>query len=96
MPTTRRRFLCGSGLATLGAAAVAGCDSGSPGDTRPAEAPSIFELNKVTIEGAPTWQAHVTFATARHAAVDLTQVLHADPDAAADRLADGDVEELRR
>ena len=33
---------------------------------------------------------------ARHAAVDLTQVLHADPDPAADRLSDVDLEELRR
>ena len=33
---------------------------------------------------------------ARHAAVDLTQVLHADPETAADRVSDGDLEELRR
>jgi hypothetical protein len=33
---------------------------------------------------------------ARHAAVDLTQVLHVDPETAADRLSDADLEELRR
>jgi hypothetical protein len=32
-------------------------------------------LVKVGIEGLPTWRAHLTFAIARHAAVDLTQVL---------------------
>jgi hypothetical protein len=48
------------------------------------------------IEGVPTWQAHVTFAMARHAAVDLAQVLHADPEATTDRLPDSDLEEVRR
>jgi len=48
------------------------------------------------IEGLPTWQAHVTFAIARHAAVDLSQVLHARPDAGADRLTRQDLEHLRR
>jgi ion channel len=60
---------------------------------------AILDLSaivEVGLAGVPTWQAHVTFAMARHAAVDLTQVLHADPDVAADRLADGDLEELRR
>jgi hypothetical protein len=33
---------------------------------------------------------------ARHSPVDLSQVLHADPEAAADRLSDDDLEELRR
>src|SRR5207237_2322344 len=33
------------------------------------------------VAGVPTWQAHVTFAMARHAAVDLTQVLRANPEA---------------
>ncbi|HWF85916.1 MAG TPA: potassium channel family protein [Vicinamibacterales bacterium] len=56
----------------------------------------LSALIEVGIEGVPTWQAHVTFAMARHAAVDLTQVLHADPVIAADRLPDGDLEELRR
>ena len=49
----------------------------------------------IGIEGLPTWQAHVTFAIARHAAVDLAQVLHASPD----RTPIGspeDLEQLRR
>jgi hypothetical protein len=56
----------------------------------------LSALVEVGIDGVPTWQAHVTFAMARHAAVDLTQVLHADPETAADRLSDGDLEALRR
>ncbi len=56
----------------------------------------LSALVEVGIDGMPTWQAHVTFAMARHAAVDLAQVLHADPDAALDRLPDGDLEEVRR
>jgi len=56
----------------------------------------LSALIEVGIAGVPTWQAHVTFAMARHAAVDLTQVLHVDPVAAADRLSDRDVEEVRR
>jgi len=51
---------------------------------------------EVGLDGVPTWQAHVTFAMARHAAVDLSQVLHAAPDMSVDRLPDGDLEELRR
>ena len=56
----------------------------------------VSALVEVGIDGLPTWQAHVTFAMARHAAVDLSQVLHADPDPAADRLPDGDLDEMRR
>jgi hypothetical protein len=56
----------------------------------------LSALVEVGIEGVPTWQAHVTFAMARHAAVDLTQVLHADPETNADRLPEDDLEELRR
>jgi ion channel len=56
----------------------------------------LSALVEVGLEGVPTWQAHVTFAMARHAAVDLSQVLRADPETAADRLSDGDLEELRR
>jgi Ion channel len=48
------------------------------------------------IEGLPTWQAHVTFAIARHAAVDLTQVLRSRPDPTAIRLPQEDLEQLRR
>jgi hypothetical protein len=60
---------------------------------------SILDLSalvEVGIEGVPTWQAHVTFAMARHAAVDLAQVLRAVPDAGVDRLSDGELEQLRR
>jgi hypothetical protein len=50
----------------------------------------------VGIENVPTWQARVTFAIARHAAVDLSQVLQVPPDVSADRLSSTDLEELRR
>ena len=56
----------------------------------------VSALVVVGIEGVPTWQAHVTFAIARHAAVDLAQVLHAPSHVAADRLAPEDLEQLRR
>jgi hypothetical protein len=56
----------------------------------------VSALVVVGIDGLPTWQAHVTFAIARHAAVDLSQVLRARPDAAADRLSPIDLEGLRR
>jgi hypothetical protein len=56
----------------------------------------VSALVLVGIEGLPTWQAHVTFAIARHAAVDLAQVLHARPDASADRLSQEDLAHLRR
>jgi hypothetical protein len=56
----------------------------------------VSALVIVGIEGLPTWQAHVTFAIARHAAVDLTQVLHAHADPAADRLTPEDLEQVRR
>ncbi|HEV3062024.1 MAG TPA: potassium channel family protein [Vicinamibacterales bacterium] len=55
----------------------------------------LSALVEVGLEGVPTWQAHVTFAIARHAAVDLSQVLHAEPDLTADRLPIGELEELR-
>src|SRR5437667_4632736 len=35
----------------------------------------LAALVKVGIEGLPTWRAHLTFASARHAAVDLAQIL---------------------
>jgi len=56
----------------------------------------VSALVVVGIEGLPTWQAHVTFAIARHAAVDLTQVLHARFDVTVDRLAPDGLEQLRR
>jgi hypothetical protein len=56
----------------------------------------LSALVEVGIEGVPTWQAHATFAMARHAAVDLTQVLHAAAESVADRLPGADLEQLRR
>jgi Ion channel len=56
----------------------------------------LSALVEVGLDGVPTWQAHVTFAMARHAAVDLSQVLHAAPDMSVDRLPGEDLEELRR
>jgi hypothetical protein len=56
----------------------------------------VAALVEVGIDGLPTWQAHATFAIARHAAVDLSQVLHAEPDLTADRLPGSELEELRR
>ena len=56
----------------------------------------VSALVVVGIEGLPAWQAHVTFAIARHAAVDLSQVLGAAPDLSGDRLPPQDLELLRR
>jgi hypothetical protein len=56
----------------------------------------VSALVVVGIDGVPTWQAHLTFAIARHAAVDLVQVLHASADAIVDRLPSDDLEQLRR
>src|SRR5262249_14868567 len=56
----------------------------------------VSALVIVGIEGLPRWQAHVTFAIARHAAVDLAQVLGAAPDPSGDRLPPQDVEFLRQ
>jgi len=55
----------------------------------------LSALMEVGIDGVPAWQAHVTFAMARHAVVDLTQVLRADPDLSADRLSGRELEALR-
>jgi len=55
----------------------------------------LAALVEVGIDHVPTWQAHATFAIARHAAVDLSQVLRAKPDANADRLTPEDLEEIR-
>jgi hypothetical protein len=56
----------------------------------------LSALIEVGIDHVPTWQAHVTFAIARHAAVDLMQVLRATPDQRMDRLAANGLEDLRR
>ena len=53
-------------------------------------------LVMVGIEGAPVWQARMTFAIARHAVVDIAQVFRtapSTPDACSSRLTS---EELRR
>jgi hypothetical protein len=39
----------------------------------------VSSLVLVGIRGIPQWQARMTFAIARHAAVDLSQILHAPP-----------------
>jgi hypothetical protein len=56
----------------------------------------VSALVVVGIDGLPAWQARVTFAIARHAAVDLSQVLGATPDLSGDRLPAQDLELLRR
>src|SRR4029079_5332943 len=56
----------------------------------------LSALVEVGIEGVPAWQSHVTFAIARHATVDLTQVLHVVPDINADRLSDRELEDVRQ
>jgi hypothetical protein len=56
----------------------------------------LSALVEVGIEGMAAWQAHVTFAMARHAAVDLAQVLQVVPDIVTDRLPERDLTELWR
>jgi hypothetical protein len=55
----------------------------------------LSALVAVGIDRVPKWQARVTFAIARHTAVDLTQVLHARADTTADRLSPEMLERLR-
>jgi hypothetical protein len=55
----------------------------------------LTSLVEVGIDGVPTWQAHATFAIARHASVDLTQVLNASTDSNADRLSVAALEKIR-
>jgi len=60
---------------------------------------TVLDLSAIVlagIDGVAAWQAQLTFAIARHAAVDLSQVLHVTPDRAADRLPPSDLEQLRR
>ena len=53
-------------------------------------------LVMVGVEETPAWQAELTFAMARHAAVDLAQVLNTPPAAPQpDRLPPADLERLR-
>ena len=52
----------------------------------------------VGVDGAPTWQAKLTFAMARHAVVDLAQIFRAAPSgprACITRLYPGDLERIR-
>jgi hypothetical protein len=56
----------------------------------------VSALVEVGIDGVPRWQAHVTFAIARHAVVDLSQVLQITPDTGADRLSADELEQVRR
>lgn len=55
----------------------------------------LTALVKVGIEGLPTWRAHLTFAIARHAAVDLTQVLAEPSVQLEDRLPPHELAALR-
>jgi len=60
---------------------------------------TVLDLSTIIIvgvEAVSSWQARVTFAMARHAAVDLSQVLHVSLDPSPDRLSPQDLEELRR
>jgi hypothetical protein len=53
-------------------------------------------LVMVGVDGAPTWQAQLTFAMARHAVVDISQIFQAAPRADfADRLRAEDMRRLR-
>jgi hypothetical protein len=55
----------------------------------------LSALVEVGIEGVEMWQAYLTFAIARHAAVDLAQVFRASIVAGAERLPDRDLERMR-
>jgi hypothetical protein len=55
----------------------------------------LASLVEVGIDGIPKWQARVTFAIARHAAVDLSQVLDVKPDSSRERLSMEALDRLR-
>jgi hypothetical protein len=55
----------------------------------------LSALLKVGIDGLPTWRAHSTFAIARHAAVDLAQILGAPLDLSVDRLPPDELAKLQ-
>jgi Ion channel len=60
---------------------------------------SILDLTALVIagiDGVSVWQARLTFAVARHAAVDLAQVLRAPPRGGIDRLPPPELERVRR
>ena len=56
----------------------------------------LAALAMAGVDGVPTFRARLAFAMARHAAVDLSQVLSARPDHDADRLPPGELERVRR
>jgi Ion channel len=56
----------------------------------------LSALVEAGVDNLPTWQAHATFAIARHTAVDLSQVLRVRPDPTTDRLPPDDLERVRR
>jgi hypothetical protein len=55
----------------------------------------LSALVEVGIDGIPRWQAHVTFAIARHTAVDLAQVFRVPIAAGENRLCDADFDLMR-
>jgi len=55
----------------------------------------LSSLIEVGIEGIPSWQAHVTFAIARHTVVDLAQVFRVTIAAGEDRLRDAEFDRMR-
>jgi hypothetical protein len=55
----------------------------------------VAALVKVGIKGVPPWRAHLAFAIARHAAVDLAQVLAKPMALAEDRLPPHELSALR-
>jgi hypothetical protein len=60
---------------------------------------AVLDLSALTASGVlaiATFRARLAFAMARHAAVDLSQVLSARPDHDADRLPPGELERVRR
>jgi hypothetical protein len=56
----------------------------------------VSALVKVGIDGVPTWRAHLCFAIARHAAVDLAQVLGDSPAPIEERLPMHELVAMRR
>ena len=55
----------------------------------------LSALIEVGVDGIPTWQAHVTFAIARHTVVDLAQVFQVSIVAGEDRLDDAEFDRMR-
>jgi hypothetical protein len=56
----------------------------------------LCALLKVGVNGFHTWRAHQTFAIARHAAVDLAQIIGGPLDTTVDRLPREELAALRR